>query len=527
MPGPRGVRAAWTTEPKVLIDDSDRCFGRLLDDPASPATGEMKTNSDTAEDPGHGLLDRDPGHSLLQRFQAAGPPSEVSSSDAGSLALLSQTNSYPDPFASYGSESGRSTTGSVSSLQGCGRMYGGAAPFSPGRASSDAGSEDSRLSAWSLKTKDAIKHASPYDCAIARMFGTSPPKSLRGSSCSSVDSRASSDSRRSAKSYRSARSVRSVRSRVSLLGPIPEDVEKEVTPASSLSRENGSVFEPPASLNASLLANHSDHSSLQLLPEDQPLLGMIPACGDDNMSDSSSSKSDTPPQNDHSSPIDAVVMFCRGEILPAVWRNRRSPVTRLPPTCGIYSDGFCHELDAAIRDDDAGRVCMAILNGANPNQTCGPVRISAVHRASELGNVNALNALLLPLAGGDVNVLSLFGNNPLDSAAVRGKAKVVKALVEAKCDPNRETALPEWLSFFGLTIVGNYPIHFASGFFQHLPTVKALLDAGANPRLKNRNNETAFDVVSNATPEGRAITRLLAAWARDNPAPTDIEEISD
>jgi ankyrin repeat protein len=83
----------------------------------------------------------------------------------------------------------------------------------------------------------------------------------------------------------------------------------------------------------------------------------------------------------------------------------------------------------------------------------------------------------------DVNQVGLFGERPLDVAAVRGNAEEVSALLEGGADVDAAgehgyTALHEAVS---------------QG---HLPVVELLLEFGARVDVRNEFGETALDIAS-------------------------------
>jgi len=201
----------------------------------------------------------------------------------------------------------------------------------------------------------------------------------------------------------------------------------------------------------------------------------------------------------------------------------RGPIKMTVPICGIFCRGYSHELSDAIHDDDPQAVRRIVRLGADPNQTHGIEQAPAIVFASRYGKANALKALLE--CGADIAKLTAFGNHALTIAVLFGRPEVIRVLTNHGTDPDRVAKCPSFLRFFGKRFYQNRPLHMASSFNEYLPSVKALLEAKADPRLKNGEGKTPLECVGKSS-EAKKIALLLTRWAKDHPAvqkaaPTD------
>lgn len=91
----------------------------------------------------------------------------------------------------------------------------------------------------------------------------------------------------------------------------------------------------------------------------------------------------------------------------------------------------------------------------------------------------------LPAFGGielaDVNQMGIFGERPLDVAAIRGNAEEVRALVEGGADVNAQSEM------------GNTALHEAV-LAVNQEVISLLLQFGASIDLRNQFGDTAVDV---------------------------------
>ncbi len=131
-----------------------------------------------------------------------------------------------------------------------------------------------------------------------------------------------------------------------------------------------------------------------------------------------------------------------------------------------------------------------------------------LHKASLFGNKDA--AVLLLQRGADVDARNKAGGTPLHLASLSGSTKIVEALLKMHADVNIQTpggATPlHNASLFGKTGVvkvlikhdahvnqqnssGATPLHLAT----KSSIVKALLEGGANPLLRDNSEKTLRD----------------------------------
>jgi ankyrin repeat protein len=147
-------------------------------------------------------------------------------------------------------------------------------------------------------------------------------------------------------------------------------------------------------------------------------------------------------------------------------RNRRSP---------LHVAAFAGQHAAA----------RALLrHGADPNaldaQRYDIVTIAAV--------ANDLEMLRIALDGGASasNVTSPYDGTALIAAAHLGHAAVVRMLIAAKAPLDHINNLG-WTALIEAVVLGN-------GGSDHIATVEALVAAGANPNITDRNGRTALDL---------------------------------
>jgi uncharacterized protein len=83
----------------------------------------------------------------------------------------------------------------------------------------------------------------------------------------------------------------------------------------------------------------------------------------------------------------------------------------------------------------------------------------------------------------DVNQVGLFGERPLDVAAVRGDLEEIYALLDGGADVNASGEL------------GYTALHEATSQ-EHFDAVRVLLEAGARTDIRNEFGDTALDIAS-------------------------------
>jgi ankyrin repeat protein len=129
---------------------------------------------------------------------------------------------------------------------------------------------------------------------------------------------------------------------------------------------------------------------------------------------------------------------------------------------------------------DAARTLIRL--GANPNafdaQRYDILTIAAVQ--------NDIDMLKLALDGGASarNVTSPYDGTALSAAAHRGHVEVVRILIEHKAPLDHINRLG-WTALIEAVVLGN-------GSPNHVATVEALVKAGADTEIKDRNGQTAL-----------------------------------
>ena len=176
---------------------------------------------------------------------------------------------------------------------------------------------------------------------------------------------------------------------------------------------------------------------------------------------------------------------------------------------------------AAIRGHQAA-VAALLGAGADPNRK-NSGGLTPLHWAAGGGHRAVIAALLD--AGADPNGKDRGGNTPLHWAAIRGHPAAITALLDAGADPNVKDDA-------GLT-----PLHWAAGgghramqWFAastdpfrksitsftvvnrrfdrgHPAAITALLDAGADPNVKDNEGHTPLEWAANANPKAMDVLR--------------------
>ncbi|MES2633657.1 MAG: ankyrin repeat domain-containing protein [Pseudomonadota bacterium] len=189
---------------------------------------------------------------------------------------------------------------------------------------------------------------------------------------------------------------------------------------------------------------------------------------------------------------------------------------------GSYEDFF-----TAIKRDD-GKAITALLNrGFDPN-TPNPQRFDGLYLALQESNMKAAQALI-DWPKTNVESRTPQDESPLMIAALRGHLEVVRKLIDRGADVNK----PGWTPLHYAATSGHVPIialllenhayidaespnkttplmmavHYGSA-----EAVKHLLEAGADPSLKNQLGMTAVDFANRANRKDMA--ELVAAAIR-------------
>lgn len=181
-----------------------------------------------------------------------------------------------------------------------------------------------------------------------------------------------------------------------------------------------------------------------------------------------------------------------------------------PSTWFISGDEKYNLLHIAIRFGN-NEIIKAILESTllEINAVTGDGRKSALHFAAEMGNSRAIGLLAAKRA--DLNVKEKNGDTPLHLAIRSGSLKAARALIEAGADlslANNEGVQPLMLAAmkkngeFMVSLLishgarinatdqnGDTALHYAAQVGR-LPSVRVLLNAGANLKLINRRGDT-------------------------------------
>lgn len=170
---------------------------------------------------------------------------------------------------------------------------------------------------------------------------------------------------------------------------------------------------------------------------------------------------------------------------------------------GSYEDFF-----VAIRQDNPGAIQQLLTRGFDAD-TVDPKGQHGLHLAIQEPSPKAAQ-VLLDWPKTNVNALNANGESPLMLAAIQGQTEMVASLIKKGADVNKTgwTPLHYAASKGHLAIMdlllenhayidaespnGTTPLMMAAQYGT-TPAVKLLLDAGADPLLKNQQSLTAID----------------------------------
>lgn len=195
-----------------------------------------------------------------------------------------------------------------------------------------------------------------------------------------------------------------------------------------------------------------------------------------------------------------------------------------PPGPEVIASPVQRALYEALQRDDAPAVTTALLRGADPNQP-DPVLGPALLFAARERGYRALEALLL-LPSVDVDVTTAQGETALMLAALHGERRAAERLIARGAQVNR----PGWAPLHyaaaggdpGLVRLllehhayidagspnGTTPLMMAARE-KHLTAMRALLEEGADPTLRNERGWSAADYLD------RQGEPAQAAWMRE------------
>lgn len=170
---------------------------------------------------------------------------------------------------------------------------------------------------------------------------------------------------------------------------------------------------------------------------------------------------------------------------------------------GSYEDFF-----VAIKQDSPGAIRQLLSRGFDAD-TVDPKGQHGLHLAIQEPSLKAAQALL-DWPKTNVNAFNANGESPLMLAAIQGQTEMVASLIKKGADVNKTgwTPLHYAASKGHLAIMdlllenhayidaespnGTTPLMMAAQYGT-TPAVKLLLDAGADPLLKNQQSLTAID----------------------------------
>jgi ankyrin repeat protein len=159
-------------------------------------------------------------------------------------------------------------------------------------------------------------------------------------------------------------------------------------------------------------------------------------------------------------------------------------------------------LEEAVRAGDLRRLRHALARGATVNH-------QTLHEAARRGDVQILQALLAAPGRRMLDRLDSDGFTPLMRAVEAGHLPAVRLLLDAGADPNASLSAP--IRETALRIAA------AQGT---LEMAQALLAAGADPLVPGRMMLTALDRArERRTPDGRRITALILRTLEQRTAP--------
>ena len=176
---------------------------------------------------------------------------------------------------------------------------------------------------------------------------------------------------------------------------------------------------------------------------------------------------------------------------------------------GSYEDFF-----AAIQQDNPGVIRQLLNRGFDAN-TVDPKGQHGLYLALQQPSPKAAQ-VLLDWPKTNVNVLNANGESPLMLAAIKGDLDMVAALIKKDADVNKTGWTPlhyaaskGHLAIMNLLLEnhayidaespnGTTPLMMAAQYGTG-PAVQLLLDAGADPLLKNQQGLTAIDFARRAS----------------------------
>jgi ankyrin repeat protein len=176
---------------------------------------------------------------------------------------------------------------------------------------------------------------------------------------------------------------------------------------------------------------------------------------------------------------------------------------------GSYEDFF-----AAIKQDNAGVVQQLLARGFDPNTT-DPKGQHGLYLALQEPSLKVAQ-VLTDWPKTDVNKLNAQGESPLMIAALKGELDMAASLIKKDADVNKTGWTPlhyaaskGHLAIMSLLLDNNAYIDAESpngttplmmaAMYGTAPAVKLLLEAGADPMLKNQQGLSAIEFAQRAS----------------------------
>ena len=176
---------------------------------------------------------------------------------------------------------------------------------------------------------------------------------------------------------------------------------------------------------------------------------------------------------------------------------------------GSYEDFF-----TAIKQDNAGVVQQLLARGFDPN-TIDPKGQHGLYLALQEPSLKVAQ-VLTDWPKTDVNKLNAQGESPLMIAALKGELDMAASLIKKDADVNKTGWTPlhyaaskGHLAIMSLLLDNNAYIDAESpngttplmmaAMYGTAPAVQLLLEAGADPMLKNQQNLSAIDFAHRAS----------------------------